>query len=191
MNTTEHIVETYFRVVKNCFTYSDFKVKGGNNRQFDVLAFSPIENSFRHIEVSVTHNLGWNANLETLKEEIGYKFFGNPRNSKPDNPNTDASKGKRYLNQIREAYSSLGVQYDKVIRVWCLWCYTGTTDELWSWKKDLEESYGIPADQFELLSFRDTIIPELFGEIGTSHYSDEILRAFSLIKEFEKQKDRT
>lgn len=32
MNAAEHIVEAYFRLCRNCFTMTDRKVVGGNNR---------------------------------------------------------------------------------------------------------------------------------------------------------------
>jgi len=190
MTTTEHIVETYYRVIKNCFTYSDLKVVGGNNRQFDVLAYDPKNEVLRHVEVSVTHNEHWTANLERIKQEIGFKFFGLPKNRRPDNPNTDFNKGKTYEEQIKNAYDSFGIEWNKVIRVWCLWRYNESEDEISNWKENLEKEYGVKANMFEILSFRDTVIPSLYNKIGTSNYSDEIMRTFSLIKEYNKQTKR-
>jgi hypothetical protein len=187
MTTTEHIVETYYRVAKNCLTLTDFKVVGGNNRQLDVLAYNPSESSFRHIEVGVTHNEKWTANLESVKNDIGFKFFGHPRNNRPDNQNTDFKKGKTYTEQIKKAYATFGIDWDKVIRVWCLWRYTETEEEIKKWKGDLEKEFGIKADRFELLSFRDTVIPGLYDNIGTANYSDEIMRTISLMKEYDRQ----
>jgi hypothetical protein len=187
MTTTEHIVETYYRVAKNCLTLTDFKVVGGNNRQLDVLAYDPTKGDFMHIEVSVTHSENWTANLDHVKKEIGFKFFGLPNNNRPDNPNTDFNKGKTYKEQIENAYATFGIDWNKVIRVWCLWRYTETEEEIKEWKKDLEKEFGGKANKFELLSFRDTVIPELFDKIGTANYSDEIMRTISLIKEYNKQ----
>jgi hypothetical protein len=42
MNTVERIVESYFRLCRCCFTYSDVKVVDGNNRQLDILAVSVV-----------------------------------------------------------------------------------------------------------------------------------------------------
>lgn len=187
MTTTEHIVETYYRVVKNCLTLTDFKVIGGNNRQMDVLAYSPTEKEFRHIEVSVTHSENWTADLDHVKNDIGFKFFGLPRNSRPNNPNTDFSKGKTYKQQIKNAYKTFGIDWDKVIRVWCLWRYTETQTEIDNWKLELQKEFNVNANRFELLSFRDTILPRLFEMIGTANYSDEIMRTISLIKEYDRQ----
>jgi|GEM_PF-6134490 len=38
MNTTERIVESYFRICEGCLTTPDVKVVRGNNRQIDLLA---------------------------------------------------------------------------------------------------------------------------------------------------------
>lgn len=81
MNPTEHLVELYYRNCRNSFTYTDFKVQGGNNRQFDLLAFNKVTNTLRHVEISVTHSTGWTSNLESLKNEIRFKFFGIPKTS--------------------------------------------------------------------------------------------------------------
>lgn len=66
MNTTEKIVEAYFRLCKNCFTYPDMKVINGNNRQLDLLAYNLMDNSQYHIEVSVTHQENWCPTPEQL-----------------------------------------------------------------------------------------------------------------------------
>lgn len=187
MTTTEHIIETYYRLTKHCFTMTDYKVVGGNNRQFDVLAFAPIERKFYHIEVSVTHQEHWTADLNVVKEFIGYKFFGLPKNKRPGNPNTDYNKGKTYKKQIMQSYKNFGMPWDDVVRVWCLWRFNETESEIEEWKQDLQQTYGISSDRFELLSFRDKVIPELFNNISQSNYSDEILRTISLLKEYEIQ----
>ena len=190
MTTTEHIIETYYRLTKHCLTMTDYKVVNGNNRQLDVLAFEPIGKKFYHIEVSVTHHEHWTADLKKVKEDIGYKFFGLPRNNRPDNPNTDFNKGKTYEEQIKQSYKNFGMNWKDVVRVWCLWRFNETESEIEEWKLDLQETYGINADRFELLSFRDKVIPELFNNISQSNYSDEILRTISLIKEYENQTQR-
>jgi hypothetical protein len=42
----------------------------------------------------------------------------------------------------------------------------------------------------EYLSFRDKVLPKLFEEVKTSNYDDEILRTFSLLNAYDKQKSK-
>ena len=73
-----------------------------------------------------------------------FKFFGIPRNNRPDNPNTDFNKGKTYKNQIEHAYNQIGFEWNNVIRVWCLWYYPNNEEEITNWKKEfLDESESI------------------------------------------------
>jgi hypothetical protein len=187
MNTTEHLVELYYRHCHNNFTYTDFKVPGGNNRQFDVLAFDKPNNTLRHIEVSVTHSTGWTANLESLKNDIRFKFFGIPKNKRPDNPNTDYNKGKTYSSQIESAYNQFGLLWTEVIRVWCLWIHPADEEIIDNWRSELSTEFSLPNDKFEILSMRDEVIPSLIQSIGTSNYDDDILRTISLIDQQRKQ----
>ena len=69
MNATEHLVELYYRQ-RNNLTFTDFKVEGGNNRQFDVLAYHKPTDKLRHIEVSVTH---WMSKINYDACEIYFK----------------------------------------------------------------------------------------------------------------------
>lgn len=55
MNTTEKIVESYFRLCHGYFTIADTKVINGNNRQIDLLAVNLKTNEQYQVEVSVTH----------------------------------------------------------------------------------------------------------------------------------------
>jgi hypothetical protein len=187
MNTAEHLVELYYRQCHNSLTYTDLKIEGGNNRQFDVLAYSKMQNELRHIEVSVTHRTNWTKNLESLKSDIRFKFFGIPRNNRPDNPNTDFNKGKTYKNQIEHAYNQIGFEWNNVIRVWCLWYYPNNEEEITNWKKELSKEFMLPEDRFELLSMRDEVLPKLSESIGTSNYDNDILRTISLISQYRKQ----
>ena len=45
--------------------------------------------------------------------------------------------------------------------------------------------YGI-----EVISFRDKILPELMEKVSTANYDDEILRTFSLIKQYKRQTEK-
>ena len=76
MNTTEKIVEAYYRLCKKCFTYPDVKVIGGNNRQLDLLAYNLREGSQYHVETSVTHELSGRATWTNLESKFNGTFFG-------------------------------------------------------------------------------------------------------------------
>lgn len=188
MNTTEHLVEVYYRQ-QGCFTATDIKVERGNNRQLDLLAFNYMTKIFYHIEVSVAHGEHWAASLNDIREKIRFKYFGEPYNKRPDNPNTDFAKGKKYLEPIKETYTKFGIDYNLIKRVWCVWCLNDTTDQdIENWKQSLASEFGLRASNFEILSFRDEVLPRLLENIGTAYYDDELLRTLSLIKEYNKQK---
>lgn len=187
MNTTEHLVEIYFRQ-QGCFTVSDVKVENGNNRQFDLLAFNQNTRLSYHIEVSVVHGERWAPSLDEIKAKIWQKFFGEPENTRPGNPNTDFSKGKTYLGSIKATYQKFGIDYDEVKRVWCTWCLNDVNkQEVEDWKESLALKYKINKDKFEILSFRDEVLPQLIKNVGTAYYEDELLRMLSLIKQYNKQ----
>lgn len=52
MNTTEKIVESYFRLCQGYFTIANTKVINGNNRQIDLLAVNLKTNEQYQVEVS-------------------------------------------------------------------------------------------------------------------------------------------
>jgi len=79
MNTTEKIVESYFRICRNCFTMTDVKVHAGNNRQLDLVAFHIQETHQYHVEVGVTHARGFQPTFAKLREKFERKFFGEPK----------------------------------------------------------------------------------------------------------------
>jgi hypothetical protein len=181
MNTVEHIVESYFRLCRNCLTYSDVKVIGGNNRQLDLIAVSLKTDEQFHIECSVTHCENWCPNSQKLITAFEKKFSGIP--AKKPGPNTDSAKGKRYGGAIGSMYTRLGLSLEKVKRVWICWTV-----------KDPENLARLQDDYFvrtgyrvEVLSFRDDILPELTDAVSTANYDDEVLRTFSLIKQWKAQ----
>lgn len=186
MNTTEHLVEVYYRQ-SGCFTATDIKIVKGNNRQFDLLAFNLQTQKYYHIEISVAHGQQWQASLNDIKERIRYKFFGSTKNLRPDNPNTDFNKGKSYLDSIKATYQKFGLEYDKLIRVWCTWCLTDTNSAIDTWKIEIANDFNLKPDNFEILLFRDTVLPTLLANIGTAYYDDELLRTLSLISEYNRQ----
>ena len=187
MNATEHIIESYFRLCRGCFTISDRKVTGGNNRQLDILAYDLKKGLQFHIEVSVTHALTWSPTLEALHTDFEKKFFGAPpeRHSSGGGA-TDYEKGKTYFSVIEEAYREVGFKPEDVERVWVCWIVNGKDNSepiaLQYFSGHLMKTFEI-----EVLSLRDLILPKLEERIGTAHYDDEILRTLSLLKQRQSQ----
>jgi len=187
MNTTEHLVEIYYRQ-KGHFTATDIKVDKGHNRQFDILSFDNITNKYYHIEVSVTHSLNFVERLDNISNEVRSKFFGIPKNKRPENTKTDFAKGKTYIEPIKSTYSKFGIDYEKVIRVWCTWCLSeNELPNIMDWKKLMSKEFNLRPENFEILFFRDEVLETLLKEIGTSNYDDELLRTLSLINAYKLQ----
>ncbi|MGA3013862.1 MAG: hypothetical protein ABSD71_07480 [Bacteroidales bacterium] len=186
MNATEHLVEVYYRQL-GCFTATDIKIPKGNNRQFDLLAFNYTTKKLYHVEISVAHGEHWAGNLNDLKKRIRFKFFGFPRNNRPENSKTDFAKGKTYLNAIKATYLKYGIDYSEVVRVWCTWCLPPEKVTLDDWYQELATEFNLKSENFQLLLFRDTVIPTLLKNIGTANYDDELLRTLSLINQFNIQ----
>jgi hypothetical protein len=187
MNAVEQIVEIYFQKILNCLTHPDIKVENGNNRQFDLLAYNIKAKKSFHIESSVKHELRWNPTMNELKGFIEYKFFGTLREKNNKGKNTDKAKNKNYLEQIKDTYKIYGMDYEKISRVWVLWCTDKIEDENFIIKKD-KKYLEINNKKIEIISFRDVIIPELENNIGKSNYENDIIRTLSLIIESKKQR---
>jgi hypothetical protein len=175
MNTAERIVESYFRQVKKCFTISDVKIESGNNRQMDLLAFSPAHNEAHHVEVTVTQMLNWRPKVENLSTLFEYKFLGRPKG-----PN-EAGK-KDFGSNIEQTYSKYGLNPQNIIRCIVVWyCDEPVTKAFYAF---LSEK-GYPS--CEILSMRDKIIPDLLKAVGTGNYDDDVLRLLGFIKAAEEQ----
>ena len=187
MNTTERIVESYFRLCRGCFTYPDVKVLGGNNRQLDLLAFKVDTGDQFHIETSVTHELSWRATWEKLQEKFERKYFGAP--AKREGPNTDYTMGKNYFAEIKKAYQSVGFSIQKVQRIWVTWVRP-TKQEFEKQLLMYCRSKRIGKNPIRLLSFRDELLPDLLSTVGKSNYDDDVLRTLSLLRQFERQSKR-
>ncbi|MCW8880277.1 MAG: hypothetical protein OQK04_11535 [Kangiellaceae bacterium] len=183
MNTTESIVESYFRLVRDCFTQPDVKVIKGNNRQLDLLAYNIQERKSYHVEVSVTHCRQWCPTPEELKGNFDRKFFGLPSKKKGDN--TDYVKGKTYTESIKKTYKSLGLDYESINRVWVCWTVKDA-DRLELELREYCKKLRIPL--VEVVSFRDEVIPSLMDKVSTSNYEDDSLRTLSLLRQYELQK---
>ena len=109
MNAAEHIVESYFRLCRGCFTFPDRKVVRGNNRQLDILAYDLKHRLQFHIEVGVTHRLTWCSTREELRAEFQKKFLGAPPEPVSSGGGaTDFERGKSYFSQIEETYIEAG-----------------------------------------------------------------------------------
>ena len=184
MNTTERIVESYFRVCLGCFTHPDVKVESGNNRQLDLLACNLQTGDQFHAEVSVTHCQNWCPGPEQLRAKFERKFFGVP--ARREGPNTDWSKGKHYKDQIESTYRSVGFSTECVKRIWVCWAIRGDQNVDDSIAQYCE-SRQIGHNPIQIYSFRDLILPALLDKIGTSNYEDDALRTLSLIRQFELQ----
>lgn len=187
MNAAEHIVESYFRLRRGCFTFSDRKVTRGNNRQLDILAYDVKRKLQFHIEVGVTHQKNWCPTLEELGPQFEKKFFGAPPERKgKSGGTTDFEKGKTYFPQIEATYAEVGFLPAKVKRVWVCWIVKGAVSAkplvLQFHSEHLSRTFEI-----EILSLRDFVLPELADAIGTANYDDEILRTLGFIKQQELQ----
>ncbi|HEX4320666.1 MAG TPA: hypothetical protein VHZ52_07170 [Acidobacteriaceae bacterium] len=187
MNTAEHIVESYFRFCRECFTMPDRKVKGGNNRQFDLLAHKPKDDRLAHIEITVTHRLNWCYTLSDLGEDFDKKFFGvAPKRSSSGSRKTDWERGISYWHQIKETYKELGFDLSQIDRVYVCWAVKGKILE--TPIRTLHQPNGFDEDfEIEILSFRDVILPALTSTIATANYDDDTLRTLSFINERQRQ----
>jgi hypothetical protein len=185
MNTVERIVESYFRLCRSCFTYSDVKVVDGNNRQMDILAVSMLTSKQYHVECSVTHRERWCPTPEELILGFQQKFSGIP--PEREGKNTDSKRGKRYGGKINDMYRRLGLDFAKINRVWVCWMVKDPRGP----ESALSEHFIRTGYSVEIMSFRDTILPALMDAVATSNYDDDALRTFSLIKEWKKQARKT
>ena len=187
MNSTERLVEAYYRA-KGHFTITDIKVENGNNRQFDILTFDNKSKTHYHVEVSVTHALNWTKPVSWITERMGYKFFGQTTNKRPDNNKTDFAKGKSYLQPIKHTYEKFGIDFNEVVRVWCTWALgKEERSKLEEWREEMSLKYNIDKSKFDILLFRDNVLSDLLRNIETANYDDELLRTLSLVQQHKKQ----
>lgn len=177
MNAAEHIVECYFRYCKDCFTMTDVKIIGGNNRQCDLLAVNLEKQEQFHVESSVTHNLTWSPSIDKLRETFDRKFRGMP--SKREGERTDHAKGKTYFKNILQTYRRVGFDPLKAQRVFVIWAPRPEID-IQSALASYAEEHRMPV---QVWFFRDHILPGLMGKISTGNYEDEVLRTLSLLRQ--------
>ncbi|HHS49774.1 MAG TPA: hypothetical protein ENN07_01515 [candidate division Zixibacteria bacterium] len=109
------------------------------------------------------------------------KFFGAPdeRKGRSDGT-TDYEKGKSYYPHLMKTYEEYGFEPDEINRIWVYWILP---------KEDSSNIDRIEYDnkKVEIISFRDSIIPELESLIGSSNYNDNILRTISFLNERDNQ----
>jgi hypothetical protein len=187
MNTTERIVESYFRICRNCFTMSDVKVHRGNNRQLDLLAACVKSQEYYHVEIGVTHMRTFQPVPTKLEKKIQHKFFGEPRviEKRRRRPKT-APTPKNYFKAILDTYHRVGFDTSKLKRIWVTWEEPlGRSLPQRIAKYCLENE--LPEYCVEFLSFRDHILPQLMKEVGTANYSDDALRTLSLLRQRDRQ----
>lgn len=190
MNASERLVEIYYRHKKH-FTVSDVKVFGGINRQIDLITYDPKSGLFYHIESSIGHRINFAPNLGQIYSKMKYKFFGDPKETQSSGNKTDKAKGKSYLANINETYRSLSIDPKKIIRVWCTWCFDKVDHtDIVNWKIRFAKITKLKPENFELLSFRDEVMPMLLTETGTPNYDDDLLRCLSLVIQHKNQTEK-
>jgi hypothetical protein len=184
MNTAEKIVESYFRHCLGCFTMTDVKVEGGNNRQLDLVAFSVNTGDSFHVEITVKI-VGFAPTLPKLKDAFDRKFFGSARVN--DKETGDYALGKNYRRAVQRTYRRLGLTPSRVRRVYVCWDVVGSTQaELERFLTRYSRQHRLGRNPIEVWSFRDRVLPELREAVGSSNYSDDALRTLSLLAAAER-----
>lgn len=179
MNTAERIVEAYFRHVLGCFTLTDVKIEGGNNRQLDLVAYHARTGEQYHVETSVKI-AGFDPDLDRLAKAFARKFFGVPREN--GKPTGDHALGKDYRAAVNRAYKRLGLTPSRVRRVYVCWSVPGVTqEELDAFCLSFSGRYRLRRNPIQVWSFRDRVLPGLMEAVGTSNYEDDALRTLSLL----------
>ena len=189
MNATEQLVEAYFQLVGECLTRGDVKVQRGAGRQLDLVAYNVHTKQAFHIEVDVTHELGWCRSPDKRTMYIEKKFFGAPpERAGASAGRTDFERGKRYFPAICSQYGQLGFKSSEVTRVLVSWVlhedHNVTHTQLSHMSGAAGGNYVI-----HFLSFRNLVLPALLGQVGKSNYENEMLRVLSLAKQRDEQID--
>ncbi len=160
METSEHIVESYVRYIKNWFTISNIKCRKG--KEIDLLAIDPQSNKRYHIEVSVSVV----EHFKKLTSNIFKKGEKDPATIKTTLTFFEENKYNDVA--ICEKLKEYGFEdnYEKIIVTY-----------------DIEKS---PHMDNQLKKYNITIwkihdiIQEISEKIDEKYYSDEILRIIQL-----------
>ena len=182
MNTSEQIVEAYFRICRDCLTVPDVKVPGGHGRQLDLLAYCLRENRQYHIEVHVSHAREFAMSLNKLFTTLSSKFLGTPTKKELKSRRQKSS----YIRNINDAYRVFGFDPIRVERIWVCWelpTVKGFAEQLANYNLGEE----LNDNPISILSFREEIIPSLKKRVKTAHYDDVSLRTISLFKQGKRQ----
>jgi hypothetical protein len=180
VNTAERIVESYFRHCRDCFTITDVKMQGGNNRQLDLLAVNLKRGEYYHVETSVKIK-GFDPTIAKLESLFDQKFLGAPRPS--EKVTGDFSRGKNFYPAIKKTYTELGIQRSKLRRVFVCWqVKNATSEQLTAFLRSYSQRQRWGSRTIEIISFKDVVLPELFRCVDSANYSDDALRTLSLLK---------
>lgn len=187
VNTAERIVESYFRHCRGCLTVPDVKIARGNNRQIDLLAWQPKEQTAFHVESSVVPSGKYFKKSGAWKPLVAIlqnKFFAQPKERQIADfvpPHDDPEYAK-----IQATYELYNFSPTTIRRVWVCWDlgdYGVNLDEVRSYFS----ARRVSSDLVEVISFRDDVIPALEKQIGSSNYEDDVLRTFSFFAERDAQ----
>jgi hypothetical protein len=157
----------------------DVKVRAGNNRQCDLLAYDAIGRKQYHVESSVTHC--WQPSANELRELFDKKFRGVPQ--KREGKRTDYTRNRNYFENICQTYENVGFDPQRVERIFVIWSFP-EQDVIAELTKAYKNEYDISV---AVMSFRNEILLHLTEKIGTSNYEDEVLRTLSLLRQRELQ----
>ncbi|RBP36582.1 hypothetical protein DES53_11621 [Roseimicrobium gellanilyticum] len=187
MNTAERIVESYFRYCRHCLTIPDVKIPGGNNRQMDLLAWSPKTKTAYHVESTVVpsgrhfnKSKSWKSPLAIFQN----KFYGQRKEHQTET--SVPAQDDPDFQKVLKTYAKYSFDASNLKRVWVCWHlsdYEVTHDEIITYF----EAREVRKELVEIISFRDEIIPALEKAVGTSNYEDDVLRTFSFFAERGKQ----
>ena len=83
-------------------------------------------------------------------------------------------------------YSRLGLDLGKIKRIWICW----TVKDPDNLNLHLRNYLIRTGYLVEVISLRDRILPDLMNAVSTANYDDEVLRTFSLIKEWQRQNEK-
>lgn len=189
MNASERLVDSYFQHVGGCMTRGDVKVHKGAGRQFDLVAYKVATRQAFHIEVDVTHELGWSRRPGQRVAYIEKKFFGAPQERNgATSGRTDFERGKNYFSAIIDQYRSLGFRPSDVTRVLVSWVLH--EEPKVAYKKFMHQSLVTGRRHaVHFVSFRNLVLPALLEKVGKANYDNEMLRVLSLTKQRDRQID--
>jgi hypothetical protein len=109
MEPEVHIIEKYFQLIKQCFTMTNIRLKGG--KEIDLLAFNPRTGEKYHVEARVSTTSAFKLRLHDTKlkdgrvHRRGLDFFNKQKFNHPT-----------VLKKIHELFHS--EKYRKILVIW-------------------------------------------------------------------------